>query len=160
MIQKIISGGQTGADRGGLEAAMILELDWGGYVPKGRRSEDGRVPERYHKLVELLTSDYPARTRRNVLGSDGTVIFTKGPMERGSLLTSSLCNEENKPFLHIDLSEDVPLWRHGLSVREFVSSNCVKTLNVAGNRESVSHGIQKTVEQILVLAFLNGDRRA
>jgi Circularly permutated YpsA SLOG family len=65
MIRKIISGGQTGADRAGLEFAIETELEHGGYVPRGRKAEDGRIDERYN-LVELSTSSYPARTRRNI----------------------------------------------------------------------------------------------
>ena len=75
MIRKIISGGQTGADRAGLDFAIETGLEHGGYVPSGRKAEDGRIDELYN-LVELSTSSYPARTRRNIEESDGTVIFS------------------------------------------------------------------------------------
>src|ERR1700737_4812036 len=75
MLRKIISGGQTGADRAGLDFAIETGLEYGGYVPRGRKAEDGRIDTRY-KLVELSTSSYPARTRRNIEESDGTVIFS------------------------------------------------------------------------------------
>jgi len=64
MIRKIISGGQTGADRAGLDFAIETGLEHGGYVPSGRKAEDGRIDELYN-LVELSTSSYPARTRRH-----------------------------------------------------------------------------------------------
>jgi hypothetical protein len=76
MIRKIISGGQTGADRAGLDFAIEAGLEHGGYVPRGRKAEDGRI-DRYN-LIELSTSSYPARTRRNIEKSDGTVIFSRG----------------------------------------------------------------------------------
>ena len=75
MLRKIISGGQTGADRAGLDFAIEKGLGHGGYVPRGRKAEDGRIDDRCN-LVELSTSSYPARTRRNIEESDGTVIFS------------------------------------------------------------------------------------
>jgi hypothetical protein len=75
MVRKIISGGQTGADRAGLDFAIHAGLEHGGYVPRDRKTEDGRIDDRYN-LVELSTSSYPARTRRNIEESDGTVIFS------------------------------------------------------------------------------------
>ena len=75
MLRKIISGGQTGTDRAGLDFALETGLEHGGYVPSGRKAEDGRIDERYN-LIELSTNSYPARTRRNIEESDGTVIFS------------------------------------------------------------------------------------
>src|SRR4029077_8823814 len=75
MLRKVISGGQTGADRAGLDFAIHVGLEHGGYVPKGRKAEDGKIAERYH-LVELSTTSYPARTKRNTEESDGTVTFS------------------------------------------------------------------------------------
>ena len=69
MLRKIISGSQTGADRAGLDFAIETGLEHGGYVPRGRKVKDGKVAERYN-LVELGTSSYPARTRRNIEESD------------------------------------------------------------------------------------------
>ena len=75
MLRKNVSGGQTGADRAGLDFAIEAGLEHGGYVPRGRKAEDGRIDDRYN-LVELSTTSYPARTRRNIEESDGTVIFS------------------------------------------------------------------------------------
>ena len=73
-VQKIISGGQMGVDRAGLDVALDLGLAVGGWCPKGRRAEDGQIPDRY-PLVETLERNYPVRTRRNVEDSDGTLIL-------------------------------------------------------------------------------------
>lgn len=53
MIIKIVSGGQTGADRGGLDTAIHCDLSHGGWCPKGRIAEDGVVPVEYslHEMV-------------------------------------------------------------------------------------------------------------
>src|ERR1700736_2927874 len=78
MLRKIISGGQTGADRAVLDFAIETGLEHGGYVPRSRKAEDGRIDERYN-LVELSTSSYPVRTRRNIEESDGAGIFSLEP---------------------------------------------------------------------------------
>ena len=67
---KIISGGQTGADRAALDVALTLSLPIGGWCPKGRRAEDGMIPDRY-PLTETPEADYDTRTRSlSDLGSE------------------------------------------------------------------------------------------
>ena len=46
IIQKVISGGQTGADRAGLDAAIEMKIPYGGWLPKGRKAKDGGVQEK------------------------------------------------------------------------------------------------------------------
>ena len=74
-VEKIVSGGQTGADRAGLDFAIAHGIPHGGWCPKGRKAEDGTIPERYG-LSETSRADYLQRTEANVRESDGTVIFT------------------------------------------------------------------------------------
>ena len=101
MLRKIISGGQTGADRAGLDFAIHADLEHGGYVPRDRKAKDGRIDERYN-LVELSTSSYPARTRKNIEESDGTVIFSlERRLSDGTKLTRELADKLGKPVLHI-----------------------------------------------------------
>ena len=101
MLRQIISGGQTGADRAGLDFAIETGLQHGGYVPRGRKAEDGRIDERYN-LVELSTSSYPARTRKNIEESDGTVIFSlERRLSGGTKLTRGHADKLGKPVLHI-----------------------------------------------------------
>jgi hypothetical protein len=99
VLRKIISGGQTGADRAGLDFAIETGLEHGGYVPRGRKAEDGRIDDKYH-LVELSTNSYPARTRRNIEESDGTVIFSlERLLSGGTKLTQDYANKLGKPLL-------------------------------------------------------------
>ena len=83
MIKRIISGGQTGAGRAALDFAIKMDLPHGGWVPKGRKSEDGPIPARYH-LTEMPTKSYPKRTEQNVVDSDGTLIVSHGKLKGGS----------------------------------------------------------------------------
>jgi hypothetical protein len=77
MIQKIISGGQTCADRAALDFAICHNIPYGGWVPKGRKTDDGTLPEQYN-LQEMPTGQYSKRTEKNVLDSDGTLIVSRG----------------------------------------------------------------------------------
>ncbi len=136
MIKKIISGGQTGADRGGLDFAILNSIPHGGWCPKGRRAEDGRIPDEY-LMWEHPSPEYPPRTAANIKDSDGTIIFNPGRMiERGSALTLELCYQMKKPFL---------IWTEGCDIKRWIYDNSIEVLNVAGNRESKCPGIRVLV---------------
>ena len=105
MIKRIISGGQTGADRAALDFAIKMDLPHGGWVPKGRMAEDGPLPEKY-QLQEMPTQNYPKRTEQNVIDSDGTLIITHGKLTGGSRLTKEFAENQKKPCLHVDLNQD------------------------------------------------------
>jgi hypothetical protein len=77
MIKKIISGGQTGADRAALDTAIKLGIPHGGWISKGRKAEDGPLPDKY-QLQEMPTDSYPERTEQNVVDSEGTLIISHG----------------------------------------------------------------------------------
>jgi putative molybdenum carrier protein len=98
---KIISGGQTGVDRGALDAALALQVECGGWCPAGRLAEDGTIPKRY-PVVELPDARYAERTARNVDDSDGTLIISNGEPIGGTRETIDRCVEMDKPHLVID----------------------------------------------------------
>jgi hypothetical protein len=150
-LSRIISGGQTGADRGGLDAAIALGIPHGGWCPKGRQSEDGRIPAKY-ELQETESSDYPVRTERNVRDSDGTVVFTYGEPQGGCALTVELATKHGKPCLAMDLIENPPD-EAARRLREWVDREQIRVLNVAGSRESTWPGIAEDVQGILAVAF-------
>ncbi|MBW6461368.1 MAG: putative molybdenum carrier protein [Bacteroidales bacterium] len=147
MIEKIISGGQTGADRAALDFAIKHNIPHGGWIPKGRKTEAGILPEKYH-LQEMPTGSYPRRTEKNVLDSDGTLIVSHGLLTGGSALTTSYAEKHKKPWIHIDLemttcSEAVKM------IQEWVERNGIKTMNVAGPRESKDPTIYLAVMELL-----------
>jgi len=145
---KIISGGQTGADRAGLDWAIAHGVAHGGWVPRGRRAEDGAIPARY-ALTETPTAGYPQRTRWNVQGSDVTVIFTLADaLSGGSLLTANCAAKLGKPYFHV--SSGV----HPKHLVRFLETHWVRTLNVAGNRESSAPGIYARVTEVLNAALV------
>ena len=170
-ITKIISGGQTGADQGGLDAASDYGIPHGGWCPKGRISEDGTIPLKY-ELQEMTTKDYLKRTEANVVDSDATVIFTQGNLAGGSKRTVDFCEKHHKPWLHIDLDDDrSPTLILGPTdptpfsepIVKWLQSNDMPdqiVLNVAGSRESKSRLICHLVWLVMrdVLNNTNGFR--
>lgn len=156
MIKLVISGGQSGADRAGLDFAMSAGIPCGGWCPLGRRAEDGQVPLKY-PLKETLSDSYRDRTTRNVQDSDGTVVFIDGSIERepGSALTLQLCRMNDRPSFLINFSVDT-IQDAAKFIREFVQNNGIEILNVAGSRASISPEIGLKVVQVLKLAFVEG----
>ena len=131
---KIISGGQTGVDRGALDAALKLGVECGGWCPEGRLAEDGPIPASY-PVTELPGGDYLKRNRQNVKDSDGSLIIYWAEVTGGTGKTLEFCIKEKKPFKLIDanlVSED----EGAEAVAEFINRRNIAVLNVAGPRES------------------------
>ena len=144
MIEKVVSGGQTGVDRAALDIALKLGVPCGGWCPRGRRAEDGPLKDIY-PLQETPSSDYSKRTQWNVRDSDGTVVLYWGSLSGGSALTVELAKEHNKPCLQINLCENaLPE-----ILLAWVKRYQIRTLNVAGTRESGSPGIYDEACQFL-----------
>jgi len=145
---KIVSGGQTGVDRAALDVAIELGLPHGGYCPKDRVAEDGRIPDRY-QLVETSAVDYAVRTERNVLDSDATLIFSRGEPRGGTYLTVLLARQYDKPFILVDPDDQFAADQ----IATWLRAHAVQILNIAGPRESQSPGIGAVTEQILRQVF-------
>ncbi len=101
---EIVSGGQTGVDRAALDAAMFLGWKHGGWCPRFRMAEDGRIAKRY-QLRETESTDYAVRTERNVELGDGTLILHGGVISGGTRLTIGLSKRKRRPLLIVDLSD-------------------------------------------------------
>jgi hypothetical protein len=150
-VETIISGGQTGADQGALDAAIALGIPHGGWVPKGRLTEAGTLPDKYH-LKEMTSASYPKRTEKNILESNGTLILTYGRLTGGSALTAKLAKTHQRPCLHIDLGA-LSINEAAERVRQWLASNLIETLNVAGSRASRAPNIHQATVEVLMLAL-------
>lgn len=148
-----MSGGQTGVDRAALDAALEAGFPCGGWCPAGRLAEDGVISERY-PLREIPGGDYTARTLRNVVDSDGTLIVHHGPMRGGTHQTWLFCRAEGKPVCAFDM-EQTALADAIRGAWEFVDRNKIRILNVAGPRASQWPGGYEVARQ-LVRALLSG----
>jgi hypothetical protein len=160
-MKKIMSGGQTGADRGALEAALELKFPYGGWVPKGRLAEDGQVPAEYDQLTEHSNPDYKPRSWSNVRDSTGTVIICPAPMSPGSQLTLRYCQEQGKPVMVRDAAKVISdPHTAARQVWDWIKLHKIETLNVAGTREKKCKGLQHAVAVLIsdvILRAKNGN---
>jgi hypothetical protein len=146
MVDKIISGGQTGADQAAWRSARAFGVPTGGWMPKGFLTEDGPRPEfiEQYGAAEMPTESYPARTAQNVRESDGTLWFGETTTS-GAQATVGACQKFGKPCLPIDPGASF----EPSHVAQWIAENRIRTLNVAGNRESEEPGIGDRVERFL-----------
>ena len=152
VVRLIVSGGQTGVDRGALDAAMALGIEHGGWCPKGRLAEDGIIPGRY-QVRETQSSEYPVRTERNVVDSDGTLILFRGQLQGGTELTHRLARKHGKPVLLVDVSAGMRTDK----VRRWLDAQAISVLNVAGPRESTAPGIAAETQAFLTRVLRGRD---
>ncbi|MFY9975030.1 MAG: putative molybdenum carrier protein [Chromatiaceae bacterium] len=144
----VVSGGQTGVDRGALAAALELGLAVGGWCPAGRRAEDGAIPDSF-PLQETPSSDYPERTDWNVRDSDATLILHRGPLSGGTRLTAELARHRGRPLLCRDLQGPLD----PAEIAHWLHLNRVRVLNCAGPRESQAPGITEQARSLLLTVF-------
>jgi len=143
-IQRIVSGGQTGVDRGALDAAIYLGLPHGGWCPRGRIAEDGLIPHKY-ELTETTAREYWVRTEQNVIDSDGTLILYRDQLRGGTQFTRRMAKKHRKPLYLLDLTAV-----HDFAdVRHWIAREQIATLNCAGPRESSAPGIEAQACQVL-----------
>lgn len=164
MLKRIVSGGQTGVDRAALDVAMKLNLDCGGWCPKGRLDEISTIPARYNALIEITgeyatdQENFNARTIKNIIDSDGALIIAPcwplpENIQDGTVLTIKEIMRQDKPYYILNLES--------YDLNECVSwmkDSKIETLNVAGPRESSSPGIYSASECLfeeLILTYQN-----
>ena len=135
MLDKLITGGPTGVDRAALDVGLALALAVGGWCPKGRRAEDGRIPDRY-PLVETPERNDQTRTRRNIEDADGTLILNLGTLDGGTALTVAHARQIGKPCLVVALEEEI----EPATFRDWLATHPIAVLNIAGPRESQRPG--------------------
>lgn len=135
-LRKIISGGQCGVDRGGLEIAQKFRIETGGWAPRGWLTYHGPTPDLAEfNLKEHHHSDYSYRTEANVIESDGTIIIGRNLNSPGSLITKRYCTKHKKPLLQILATDNV----FPKNIAKFITTNNISILNVAGNRDFNKH---------------------
>ena len=158
MIKKIISGGQSGVDRAALDVAIKLSIPHGGWVPRGRLTENGPLPPKY-RLTETDSSSYADRTEKNVLEADGTLIISRGSLTGGSEYTREMAVKHDRIWIHIDL-ELIFAFQAAMTIKDWISKNNIEVLNVAGPRASKDPKIYsdslKILESVYYLDLVQG----
>ena len=152
LVEQIVSGGQTGADRAALNFALQHGIPHGGWCPLGRLAEDGAIGSEY-LLQETPTADYAQRTEWNVRDSDATAVFSVSrDLTGGSATTMHCAHRLGRPFLHLSRSHQPT---HAATLlRQFVDRHRVRVLNIAGPRESEEPAIGTYVSDVLTRALL------
>lgn len=148
----IWSGFQTGADVAGIKAARKVGFKTKGYIPKGYLTEKGNKPQyKEYGAIEGSSTNYKDRTLKNVVSTDCTIIFDEAG-SGGSKLTRNYCQQNNKPYLYLNKSKS-----NSKDVVDkiigFIDNIEPNSINIAGNRESKSKGIEKKVFNILTEVF-------
>ncbi len=156
---RIISGGQTGSDRGALMAALDRGIPCGGWCPADRQDERGVIPAIF-PVRPLAGADPAKRTVRNALESDATCIVRFRELDEGSKLAAAACRRENKPYLYLDAHE-LEVEEAAQELRRFVREHQITTLNISGPRAS-GHPAAESWTRRVVRTFLMAwqDRRA
>lgn len=151
----VISGAQTGADRGGLRAAVNLGIPRAGFVPAGWRAEDGVVPTDLRLgLVELTSRDYGVRTRYNVLASHVVLLVTGQAWGPGSKLTERLARESRRRLIHVNLDDPEGLAKAIVAWRD-TPTYLQTVVDVAGSRESSRPGIEEATRLVCERIWLS-----
>ncbi len=144
-----------------MDVALKLGIPHGGWIPKGRKAEDGPLPEIY-RLKEMPTGSYPKRTEQNVLDSDGTLIIARGKLAGGSDFTRKMTLKHKKQLLGIDLNL-IGHYDAASLAASWIKLQRVQILNVAGPRASDDTQIYSDVVIILeqvVKILTNEDRKS
>jgi len=152
-LRRIISGGQTGVDRGALDAAMALGIEHGGTCPAGRLAEDGAIPSRY-QLKEHSSPKYPPRTAKNICDADATMILVlklphRVPVTPGTKLTAKIAHERGKPWRAFNLGSQKAVQ----DAVDWLRETDPEVLNVAGPRETKFPNIQRKAAEFLSMVI-------
>ncbi len=147
-IKKIISGGQTGSEKAALDTAIKLGLPHGGWIPKGRLTENGNLPERY-QVQEIVTDDYFESYKKNVADSDGTLILFQTYLIDGPKITQELAKGYNKPYIEIDLNDMLP-FKIIIEIANWIYEKHIEILNVSGPPASKAPSIYLKTCDLLV----------
>ena len=136
MIEKIISGGQTGVDRAALDVALTLAIPHGGWCAAGRQADDGPIPAKY-QLVETAHLDHTVRSEFNIKGSDGTLMIYRGELHGGTAYAVELAKHLDRPVLTLNLEQTPSV----ASIIDWIKNHNIKTLHIGGQREINNPGI-------------------
>ncbi len=161
MLERVVSGGQTGVDLAALDAAIEQDIEIGGWCPRGCINETGLIPTKYRPFLKEISEtfqseqeNYDARTKANIQDSDGTLIIVPEKqlyqqVQDGTKLTVEEVMRVKKPYFIFDLSKEEAV----VECIDWLKKEGILSLNVAGPRESSCPGIYKQTCNVLFELF-------
>jgi hypothetical protein len=147
MFKKIISGGQPGAEKAALDAALKLGVPHSGWAYKGRKTEEGHLPEQY-KVKETIDKSFSSRIEKNVLDAAGVVIFSYGKLIIGLKMVEELASKHKRPCLHVDLNES-PRNIAAATIRAWMTKNETEVVYFTGQKPVEDSDIYSEVIRII-----------
>jgi hypothetical protein len=147
MIKKIISGGHPGVEKAALDAALKLDIPYSGWAYKGRKTEEGLLPEKY-KVKETIDRSFENRIEKNILEAAGTVIFSHGKLTIGLELAKELATKHKRLCLHIDLNES-PLNIAAATIRAWMIRNEMEIVYFTGQKPLKDSDIYSEVIRVI-----------
>lgn len=151
MLERVVSGGQTGVDRAALDVALEMGMPCGGWCPRGRRAEDGPISESY-PLQETRSAEYRQRTIWNIRDSNGTLILLpRGwrALSGGTALTRRVAHDNRKPYWIVHLSEKPDI----APIQSWIVRENIRILNIAGPRASHHRQLYRQARRFLSALF-------
>jgi len=155
MLKKIISGGQPGVEIAALDAAIQFDIPHAGWAYKGRKTEDGVLPEQYN-VKGIDNPSYFARIERNIADSEGVVILAYGQLLIGLKGVRDLAEKKRKPCLHLDLRE-CPTNQAVSTIRKWMDNNEIEMVCFTGPKPFGTSQIYRDV--ILIIEGICGVER-
>ena len=147
MIKKIISGGQAGAEKAALDAALKLGIPHSGWAYKGGKTDEGPLPKQY-RVQETSNKSFSNRIKMNVLDAAGVVTFSYGKLPIGLKIVRELASNHNRPYLHIDLSES-SFNIAAATVRAWMIKNDIEVIYVTGQKPLKGSDIHSEVVKVI-----------
>jgi len=148
----VISGGQTGADRAALEAAIATATPYGGWCPKGGWAEDLPQPPGllvlYPNLRETPSSEPDQRTDWNVRDSAALLVLVgQGGLavSKGSQRAVRYAERLGRPAAIVDVTEPDAARQALVFLKPFRGDQ----ICIAGPRESEVPGLQAKARSML-----------
>ena len=154
MIKKIISGGQTVADQAALDIAIKLRIPHGGFIPKGRHTEIGALPEKY-MLKEMPTDNYSECIKQNVIDSMGTLIISYGSLTGDLDYARKMALRYKRQMLSIDLNQ-MDVAKGAFLLNDWILLYRIDVLHVIGPDAEENPNVRNQTKHIIEGALTMG----
>jgi len=154
MIEKIISGGRSGAEQAALDASIKLGIAYGGWIPKEGHGTIRPDAARYN-LLEMPTANQTEAQKKNIRESDGTLILSHGTLSSKLENTAKSTRRYSTPLLQVDLN-NTSAFNAASLINDWIIDNDLTTLHVTGPSENEDEKIYPSTLDILqAVYFLN-----